>query len=118
MPKHSGKMLGFARELRKNQTKEERKLWYDFLNKLPAEVRFRRQQIIDSYIVDFYCPAKKLAIEIDGSQHYTEEGEQADKLRDKTLAKNGIAVLRFTNLDINERFENCCKEILKTLGLL
>lgn len=118
MPKHDEKMLAYARELRKNQTKEERKLWYNFLNKLPAEARFRRQQIIGRYIVDFYCPARKLAIEIDGSQHYTDAGRQADKVRDETLARCGITVLRFSNIDVNQRFEDCCKEVLKTVGLI
>ncbi len=111
-------MLAYARELRKNQTKEERKLWYDFLNSLPVEFRFRRQQIIGGYIVDFYCPASKLAIELDGSQHYTEQGEQADITRDNSLSELGIEVLRFTNADINRRFKDCCNEILKRLGVL
>ena len=117
MPKHNEKLLAYAKELCKNQTKEERKLWYNFLNKLPSNVRFRRQQILDGYIVDFYCPSKKLAIELDGSQHYLEEGEKADTERDGTLIKSGITVLRFTNLDINQRFKNCCEEIWRQLGL-
>ena len=96
-------------------TEEERKLWYSFLCTLP--VRFRRQKIIFNYIVDFYCPAKKLAIELDGSQHYSQESKEADKIRDSVLAEAGIKVLRFTNTDINSRFKDCCEEIYRLLNL-
>ena len=113
--KHNDKMLSYARELRKNQTKEEKKLWYEFLCTSPNGAKFRRQQIIEGYIVDFYCPTKKLVIELDGSQHYTEEGEISDANRDKVLSDMGIKVVRFTNLDINQRFIHCCEEIFKIL---
>ncbi len=102
-----------SQELRKNLTEEERKLWYTFLNNLP--VHFRRQYVIDKYIVDFCCPKEKLVIELDGSQHYDGVVEATDKVRDKRLIELGYRVLRFSNLDISTRFENVCEEIYRNL---
>ena len=70
--KHNTDLTSNARTLRKNTTKEERHLWYDFLKRYP--VRFLRQKVIDNYIVDFYCHNARLIIELDGSQHYEEKG--------------------------------------------
>ena len=95
--------------LRKNMTKEEKKLWYDFLKSLP--VQFYRQRIIGNYIVDFYCAEKRIVIELDGSQHFEEENERKDVVRDKYLNSLGITVLRFSNRDINERFESVCEYV-------
>ena len=92
-------------------TKEERKLWYDFLKSLPVTVR--RQMIIGPYIVDFYIASAKLVIELDGSQHYKEEGISTDQERDRFLAAQGIHVLRFSNYDVNQHFDGVCGEILK-----
>ena len=90
-------------------TSEERRLWYTFLRYYP--VRFLRQKVIDSYIVDFYCAQAKLVIEIDGSQHYEAEGEKKDGVRDEALRGHGLLVLRFSNLEINQRFQAVCEEI-------
>ncbi len=99
-----------AKELRKNATKEENHLWYDFLKK--QTVRFYRQYIIDNYIVDFFCPKAKLIIEIDGSQHYeTDEALEYDKRRTHKLEAYGFMVLRFTNREINLYFQNVCDNI-------
>ena len=106
-------LLSNARTLRKNLTKEERRLWYSFLCKSPAH--FRRQQIIGNYIVDFYCHEKSLVIELDGSQHYEDEGKQADAVRDAYLKDQGLRVLRYSNSDINQRFEGVCEDILRNL---
>ena len=95
-------------------TKEERKLWYTFLCKLP--VRFRRQQIIENYIVDFYCHPKGIVIELDGSQHYEDKGKQADSERDAYLRGLGLTVLRYSNLDVNRNFRGVCEDILQHLG--
>lgn len=95
-----------SHELRKNMTPEERRLWYDFLNSY--EVSFRRQVVIGNYIVDFYCRKAKLAIEIDGAQHYTPDSIEYDRRRTEHLEKCGIKVLRFLNKDINCNFENTC----------
>ena len=104
-------LLTNARNLRKGMTKEERKLWYTFLCKLP--VRFRRQQIIGNYIVDFYCHSKALVIELDGSQHFEDKGKQADLERDAYLRGLGLRVLRYSNLDVNRNFRGICEDILQ-----
>ena len=107
-------LLTNARNLRQGMTKEERKLWYTFLCKLP--VRFRRQQIIGNYIVDFYCHSKALVIELDGSQHFEDKGKQADLERDAYLRGLGLRVLRYSNLDVNRNFRGVCEDILQHLG--
>ena len=100
-----------SQQLRKNQTKEEKKLWYGFLKGLPLTVN--RQKVFDNYIVDFYCASAKLVIEIDGSQHFERIGHLKDKERDKYFNDNGITVLRYSNYDINYNFEGVCQDILK-----
>ena len=104
-----------ARELRKNMTPEEKHLWYDFLKKLPVNVR--RQHNIESYIVDFYIAEKKIVIELDGIQHNSEEYSEKDSARDTALSKWGIKVLRYSNKDINSNFTAVAKDILDNLGL-
>ena len=103
----------FAQKLRKEMTKEERHLWYDFLKGLPVTVN--RQKVIGRYIADFYCACAKLVIEIDGSQHYEENGIQADKKRDEYFKNIGIQVLRYSNDDINSNFEGVCEDILNRI---
>ena len=98
-----------ARILRRNPTKEENHLWYDFLRGYP--IRFHRQYVIESYIVDFFCPKAKLVIELDGSQHYSVHGESYDKQRTKQIETYGFTVLRYTNLDIHQRFHSVCEDI-------
>ena len=106
-------LLTNARNLRKGMTKEERKLWYTFLCKLP--VRFRRQQIVGNYIVDFYCHSKGLVIELDGSQHYEDQGKRTDQERDAYLRSLGLCVLRYANSDVNRNFRGVCEDILNHL---
>ena len=99
-----------ARILRKNPTKEENHLWYDFLRNYP--VRFHRQYVIESYIVDFFCPKARLVIELDGNQHYEKESYiKYDSERTKCIEKYGILVIRYSNLDIHHRFRNVCADI-------
>jgi very-short-patch-repair endonuclease len=98
-----------AQRLRKNMTKEERGLWYTFLRSL--SFTFNRQKVLCGYIVDFYCAEKKVVIELDGSQHYEDEGQYKDKLRDETLKGEGIKVLRYSNYEINFRFREVCEDI-------
>lgn len=99
-----------ARTLRKNPTKEENHLWYDFLRNYP--IRFHRQYVIESFIVDFFCPKAKLVIELDGNQHYEKESAvNYDFKRTKEIEKYGFLVLRYTNLDIQRRFRNVCEDI-------
>ena len=98
-----------AKILRKNATRQENHLWYDFLSKY--EVRFQRQKAIDNFIADFYCHQARLIIEIDGSQHYTETGKQKDEFRTEILEAYGLKVIRFTNYQINSNFRGVCEYI-------
>ncbi len=109
------KLSGNARALRKNMTKEERHLWYDFLKQLPIMVH--RQKVIGHYIVDFYIAERKLAIELDGSQHYERAGQNYDTVRDAYLHERGITVLRYSNADVNMRFAGVCEDILNKLQI-
>lgn len=104
-----------ARELRKNMTEPEKRLWFSFLRKL--DTRFLRQKPLDNYIVDFYCSTRKLVIEIDGDSHYSDEARIYDERRSRILGKYGLRVLRFTNIDIMKNFENVCEEIGKYLDV-
>ena len=104
-----------ARDLRKNMTPEEKHLWYDFLKRLPYNVR--RQHNIENYIVDFYIAEKKIVIELDGIQHTSYEHQQKDKSRDDELSKWGITVLRYPNESIRREFNWVASDILAHLGL-
>ena len=104
-----------AQILRKNMTPEEKRLWYDFLKKLPFTVN--RQKSIGNYIVDFFIASKRVVIEIDGRQHGLEENKKADKIRDNELNKLGIKILRYKNKDINQNFNDVCEDILRQLDL-
>ena len=103
----------FAKELRKNMTRHERHLWYDFLN--PLSLTVHRQKVIGPYIVDFYIAEKKLVIELDGSQHYDLPGKQADAMRDTFLREQGLTVLRYANSDVDRNFTGICEDILAHL---
>ena len=103
------KLKPFSRHLRKNLTKEESLLWYQFLSRYP--LRFRRQYVIGDYIVDFYCHAAKLVVELDGSQHYEAAGQKKDAERTAYLEAQGLCVLRFSNLDVTGSFYEVCEEI-------
>ncbi len=106
---HNKKLSPYAKNLRKNMTKEERHLWYDFLRNYP--VRFLRQKVIDEYIVDFYCSAAQLVVELDGSQHYEAESVEYDSKRTEHLEKLGLQVIRIPNNKIFENFEAVCSYI-------
>ncbi len=108
------KLTANAKTLRKNMTKEERHLWYDFLKSLPITVH--RQKVIGDYIVDFYIASSKMAIELDGSQHYEDQGIESDAKRDQYINGLGIKVLRYSNLDVSQRFESVCEDILNELN--
>ena len=107
--KHNKKLLQLSRNLRKNMTKEERHLWYDFLKDYPKKIL--RQKILGKYIVDFYCADAKLVIELDGSQHFQDEGILNDAERTKFLENYGLKVIRISNLDISKNFEGVCEYI-------
>ena len=108
------RLTGNAQKLRREMTKEERHLWYDFLKGLPATVN--RQKVIGRYIVDFYCAEAKLVIEIDGTQHYEQDGKEADSERDAYLNSIGLHVLRYSNRDISRSFAGVCADIMTHLS--
>ena len=112
---YKDKLTNNAQTLRKNMTKEEKRLWYDFLKKLPVSVH--RQKTIESYIVDFYIASHKIVIELDGSQHGEPENREADTIRDKALGEYGIRVLRYTNKQIKQNFRGVCLDILRELEI-
>lgn len=98
-----------AKDLRKNATKQENHLWYDFLRTYP--IRFQRQKTISGFIVDFYCHEAKLVVEVDGAQHYEEKDLAYDARRTAALEGFGLTILRFTNGDIDHRFSAVCEQI-------
>ena len=106
---HNYKLTPRAQQLRKNMTKEERRLWYEYLHSYP--LRFRRQVPFGNYILDFYCAAAKLAIELDGSQHYDPDDQRYDQERTAYLNSIGIEVLRFSNLDVLKNLRGVCQTI-------
>lgn len=115
MPRYyQSKLIPRARELRINATPQERRLWYEYLRQYP--VRFQRQKAIGTFIADFYCAQARLIVELDGGQHYTEESKAYDTNRTAYFQKMGIAVLRFPNNDIDQRFEAVCNMIDIAVG--
>ena len=107
--KHNTDLTQNAKKLRKNMTKEERHLWYDFLRDYP--VRFLRQKVIDNYIVDFYCNKARLVIELDGSQHYEPNAMIKDTIRTGKIEERNLMVIRIPNNAINENFRGVCEYI-------
>ena len=110
----NSKLTTLARNLRKNQTKEEELLWYNFLCK--CQPRFHRQHVIGNYIVDFYCHKAKLVIELDGSQHFEDAFAAVDRERDAYLASLGLRVLRIPNNEISRNFPGVCEEIYRRIS--
>ena len=108
-PKQNKQLVPLAKQLRREMTKEERRLWYDYLRTYPA--RFLRQRVLGKYIVDFYCAAAKLVIELDGSQHFSDDGTEYDSRRTKYLEGCGIRVIRVPNNEVNENFAGVCEYI-------
>ena len=109
MMKHNQKLTPFAQHLRKNMTKEEKELWYKYLRNYPLQ--FRRQVTVGNYIFDFYCAAAHLAIELDGSQHFSEDGKIHDAARSAYLESIGIKVLRYPNNIVMKNFSGVCVDI-------
>ena len=104
-------LKSLARELRKNMTDAERLLWSKVRRKQVREYQFYRQRIIGNYIVNFYCPKARLIIGIDGGQHYSGEGVELDKLRDRHLANLGLRVLRLSNMDVLQNIDGVLEYI-------
>ena len=98
-----------ARQLRREMTPHERKLWYLFLRKYP--VKIYKQRIIGRFIVDFYCASARLVIEVNGFQHYEPQSMAYDVERSEFLSALGLEVLRFPNRDIDRDFRGVCEQI-------
>ena len=113
MVNYNNKLTPRAKRLRKEMTRQERHLWYDFLRYY--FVKIYKQKVIDNFIVDFYCHSAKLIIELDGSQHYTEKGLAYDEERTKILNAYNLEVIRFSNSEIDTNFSGVCKLIDDTL---
>jgi very-short-patch-repair endonuclease len=98
-----------ARNLRRDPTFAERKLWYEFLSR--HSEKFTRQKPLGTYIADFYCAQKQLVIEVDGDSHFTAEGDAYDRRRTGALGVHRIHVLRFTNGEVMHEFDAVCARI-------
>ena len=109
MQKYNKNLIPYAKELRKNMTKEERHLWYDFLRSYP--VKFTRQKVLGKFIVDFYCASAMLAVELDGSQHYDDKEKEKDRIRTTFLEEYGLQVIRIPNNEVNRNFRGVCEHI-------
>ncbi len=114
MIKRNNELNKVAKQLRREMTRHEKRLWYGFLKELPITVK--RQRPIGNYIVDFYIPKSKLVIELDGRQHQAKENEEADILRDNELKSMGLTILRYTNKSIDNSFSDVCEDILNHIG--
>ena len=107
--KYNPKIVPAAKMLRKNMTKEERHLWYDYLRTHP--VRFSRQKVLGRYIADFYSAKARLVIELDGGGHYMEEAKTYDDQRTVALEAYGLAIIRIPNTEVNSNFRGVCDYI-------
>ena len=107
--KHNKQLVPLARQLRKEMTKEERRLWYDFLRSYP--VRFSRQKVLGKYITDFYSAEAKLVIELDGSQHYEDTNIAKDSERTAFLEAYGLRIIRIPNNEVSRNFRGVCEYI-------
>ena len=107
--KHNKQLVPLSRQLRKEMTKEERHLWYDFLR--THSVRFSRQKVLGKYIADFYSAEAKLVIELDGSQHYEDRNADKDAERTAFLEKYGLTVIRISNNEVSRNFRGVCEYI-------
>ena len=105
-PKHNKQLVPMAKQLRKNMTREERHLWYDFLCNYP--VRFSRQKVLGKHIADCYSTEAKLVIELDGSQHYQGGNVEKDAQRTEFLRGYGMKVIRIPNNEVVGNFQGVC----------
>ena len=108
-PKHNKQLVPLAKQLRKEMTKEERHLWYDYLRSYP--VRFSRQKVLGKYIADFYCAQARIVIELDGSQHYEDSNIVKDQERTDFLESYGLSIIRIPNNEVMGNFRGVCEYI-------
>ena len=103
-----------SRNLRRDLTPAERKLWFEFVRHLPHKLTW--QKPLGSYIADFYCSRSRLVIEIDADTHFTGSGAERDAMRTAALAAHGLRVVRFTNAEVMQEFEGVCARIEEALA--
>lgn len=106
---YNRELIPRAKELRKNMTSQENKLWYQFLSGYP--VRFQRQKTIGGFIVDFYCAKAVLVVELDGKPHFSEQGLAYDEERTALLMQKNVLVIRFSNSEVENCFGDVCRKI-------
>lgn len=109
------KLKGFSQKLRREMTDVERLLWSRLRRKQLKGLQVYRQRIIGKYIADFYCPSAKLVIELDGGQHYTDEGLERDKIRDEYMKEQGLKVLRFSDTDVFKNIDGVMQKIFDSI---
>ncbi len=117
-PEHNKKKLKpFRKKLRNHCTAAEAVLWTYLKGKQLDGRKFRRQHSVDNYILDFYCPSEKLAIELDGAEHFLPEGLEKDAARDKDLLENdNIKTLRFENKLVFDKIYSVLEEVKSVFG--
>ena len=114
LPRNS-RLTSNSQKLRRELTKQETKLWYGFLRKLPVTVN--RQKVLGPYIIDFYCHQARLAIEIDGGQHFEDSGLASDLEREHYLNNLKIEVIRFTNFEVDNQFSQVCIAVVERINV-
>ena len=114
--KYNSKLKARARKLRMNMTDAEVKLWIHIRKKQVAGIQFFRQRPVGNYIVDFYAPDAGLVIEVDGGQHYEDDGLKNDETRDAFLKEQGLRILRFSNTDVLQNIEGVVGKISEAVG--
>ena len=107
--KYNNRLIPLAKQMRKEMTKEERRLWYDYLRGYP--VRFSRQKVLGKYIADFYCAKARLVIELDGSQHFDNANIRKDDERTAFIERYGLRVIRIPNNEVSQNFSWVCEYI-------
>ena len=117
MLNYNPKLKPKARVLRINQTDAEQELWSQIRRKQLLNVQFYRQKPIGAFIVDFYAPAAKLVIELDGGQHFEPEQQAYDLRRSEFLQQQGLQVLRFSNLDVLQHIESVMMIVFEALQM-
>jgi very-short-patch-repair endonuclease len=112
---YNTKLKKYSQELRKNMTDAERLLWSRLRRKQLNNFQFYRQRIIGDYIVDFYCPRSKLIIEVDGGQHYQDEQNRRDKVRDDYMKNLGMKILRVSDREVLQNLHGVVERIYEIL---
>ncbi len=112
---YSRNLKQYSRQLRENMTDAERHLWAKIRMKQLKGYQFYRQKPIGDYIVDFFCPKAKLVIEVDGSQHFSGEMTEDDRMRNEYMSSFGLRVLRFTNTDVLTHIERVIESIIENM---